>query len=160
MKKINALLSYIKSQYILDLDGIHGVGHWSRVHRNGLYLAERIGANVHIIELFSILHDSRRLSEDVDSHHGLRAAEFVQELREKYLSDIGNSDFDLLIFACKYHNSKMTSNDVTVQVCWDADRLDLWRVGIKPEPKYFSTQIAKDMARNNQNSSLIKEALY
>jgi uncharacterized protein len=32
---------------------------------------------------------------------------------------------------------------VTVQACWDADRLDLWRVGVTPDPLRLATQIAR-----------------
>lgn len=33
------LLKYIKGQYLLDWDGIHGFGHWTRVWRIGMLLA-------------------------------------------------------------------------------------------------------------------------
>ena len=36
--------------------------------------------------------------------------------------------------------------DVTIQTCWDADRLDLSRVGIRPDPKKLCTKAAKDPA--------------
>lgn len=29
------------------------------------------------------------------------------------------------------------------QACWDADRLDLWRVGIQPQLRYLSTPYAR-----------------
>lgn len=32
----------------------------------------------------------------------------------------------------------------TIGVCWDADRLDLTRVGMTPKPKLLSTQAARD----------------
>jgi len=32
--------------------------------------------------------------------------------------------------------------DPTVQTCWDADRLDLGRVGIKPAARYLSLEAA------------------
>lgn len=32
--------------------------------------------------------------------------------------------------ALAYHSDGYTEGDITVQVCWDADRLDLGRVGI------------------------------
>jgi len=32
---------------------------------------------------------------------------------------------------------------VTVQTCWDADRPDLYRVGIKPNPDLLCTEIAR-----------------
>ena len=36
-----------------------------------------------------------------------------------------------------------TEADVTVQTCWDADRLDLGRVGIRPHPRYLCTPAAR-----------------
>ena len=37
-------------------------------------------------------------------------------------------------------------DEVTIQVCHDADRLDIGRVGIRPDPQYFYTAPAKDLA--------------
>ena len=34
-------------------------------------------------------------------------------------------------------------SDVTIQICWDADRLDLGRVGITPHPSRLCTAAAK-----------------
>ena len=39
---------------------------------------------------------------------------------------------DLLIEALTYHSDGYTVGDITVKVCWDADRLDLGHVGIRP----------------------------
>ena len=45
---------------------------------------------------------------------------------------------DLLTFALHEHTSGLTSGDATVACCWDADRLNLWRVGIAPRAEYLS----------------------
>lgn len=37
------------------------------------------------------------------------------------------------------HDVKQNS---CVQACWDADRLDLWRVNIKPDTQYLCTSYA------------------
>ena len=34
--------------------------------------------------------------------------------------------------------------DITVQTCWDADRLDLGRVGIRPDPRRLCTAAARN----------------
>ena len=52
---------------------------------------------------------------------------------------------DLLTEALKYHSDGYTEADITVQVCWDADRLDLGRVGIKPAPHRLCTASAKSV---------------
>jgi uncharacterized protein len=37
----------------------------------------------------------------------------------------------------------MLDGNITVQTCWDADRLDLGRVGTTPDPRYLCTAAAK-----------------
>jgi uncharacterized protein len=47
-----------------------------------------------------------------------------------------------------WHNSDLAkSDDVTVRACWDADRLDLGMVGIKPDPKRLFIEEGKKMAK-------------
>ena len=46
----------------------------------------------------------------------------------------------LLAFACEEHTNGGIGPDPTVGVCWDADRLNLWRVGIIPDPRFLSTK--------------------
>jgi len=58
----NSLLAYIKQQYQLQWDGIHGIDHWTRVWRIGMFLAPLTGANQKVVGLFAFLHD--RLSAD------------------------------------------------------------------------------------------------
>jgi uncharacterized protein len=38
----------------------------------------------------------------------------------------------------RFHNDGELHNDATIQSCWDADRLDLGRVGKRPHPRYLS----------------------
>jgi uncharacterized protein len=40
----------------------------------------------------------------------------------------------------KHHSDGEVSTDKTIQTCWDADRLDLGRVGIFPSPKFLSQE--------------------
>jgi len=56
--------------------------HWLRVERNGLYLAERNGANKTIVSLFAMFHDCMRVNDGNDEGHGLRGAEFAKSLRK------------------------------------------------------------------------------
>jgi uncharacterized protein len=57
--------------------------------------------------------------------------------------DLDSDELELLVYACRYHSDGCTEADLTVQVCWDADRLDLGRVGIRPDPRYLCTEYAK-----------------
>jgi uncharacterized protein len=136
------ILEAVLDEYVLPWDGDHGIAHWARVLENGLRLAEETGANVEVVRLFSLLHDSRRINELAAPGHGPRAAEFARSLRGR-LFDLGDDDFVLLHRACAGHTHCVTDPDVTVRTCWDADRLDLGRVGVTPDPILLCTDVAR-----------------
>ena len=140
--KVIPILKAILEDYSLPWDGDHGVAHWARVMENGLKLAEETGANVDIVRLFALFHDSRRVSEYTDHGHGLRGAELARELRGS-LFQIPDHEFEILHQACAGHTDERTHPDITIQTCWDADRLDLGRVGIMPDPEWLCTEVAK-----------------
>ncbi|WP_182871317.1 hypothetical protein [Stieleria mannarensis] len=139
---LKPILQAILDDYALPVNGDHGVAHWARVLENGLKLAEATGANVEVVSLFAVLHDSRRNNEVTDPEHGPRAAEFAAELRGSVF-DLEDHEFRLLYRACKGHTHERNHPDVTIQTCWDSDRLDLGRVGIMPHPSRLCTEVAK-----------------
>jgi uncharacterized protein len=137
------LIRSILGRYTLPLEGVHGVPHWARVLENGRRLLRLTGANSDVVELFAVFHDSQRINEGIDDGHGLRGAELAGELCgvEYELTD---GDFDLLIQACNLHTEGYVDGDITLQTCWDADRLDLERVGITPRSEKLCTDGARD----------------
>ena len=137
------LIATIRAQFALNWYGIHGIQHWERVRDNGLRLARTTGANPMVVELFAYLHDSRRLDDWEDPGHGARAAAYLRTLRERHF-DISDEEIELLVHACRHHSDGLMEGDVTVLTCWDADRLDLGRVGIRPDPKYLCTSAARN----------------
>src|SRR5262245_8323225 len=82
----------ILEDYALPWHGDHGLAHWARVLQNGLRLAEESGADVDVVTLFAVLHDSRRVNEWSDPEHGPRAAEFAETLRGR-LFDLPDREF-------------------------------------------------------------------
>jgi uncharacterized protein len=139
------LLDLVQNGFALRVSGIHGLAHWMRVRANGLRLAEQTGADPQVVELFAFLHDSQRLNDGRDPQHGARAAEFASTLRGTLLT-LPDEEFELLRYACEYHTNGLTEAHVTVQTCWDADRLDLGRIGIRPDPRYLCTTAAREAA--------------
>ena len=138
------ILQEILDRYTLPVRGYHGVVHWARVLENGLRLAALTGANIEVVTLFALFHDSRRINEHTDTGHGHRGARYARSLRGK-LVHLNDVDFELLFDACSLHTDGLTEGDVTLQTCWDADRLDLGRVGITPEPKLLCTDAARGL---------------
>ncbi len=138
----SGLLAYLKSQFKIDWLGHHGVPHWARVRANGLMLASETGASKHVVELFAYFHDSRRINEHQDHGHGKRGAILAQQLRGRFF-EATDDEMALLVQACNYHSDGLLDDEITVKTCWDADRLDLGRVNIVPEPRYLCTEAAR-----------------
>ena len=61
------------------------------------------------------------------------------------LIELDDRRFELLYEACRLHTDGLTDGDLTLQVCWDADRLDLGRVGITPVPHLLCTDAAREI---------------
>lgn len=137
------LIKQILREYSLPLNGIHGPAHWARVLETGERLAKRTGADIEVVKLFALFHDCRRVNEGMDHGHGRRAAQFAESLRDSVI-DLEERRFGLLSEACTYHTDGKVRGDVTVRTCWDADRLDLGRIGIRLDPRFLCTAAAKD----------------
>ena len=137
------LIESILRRYTLPPGGTHGLPHWARVLENGRRLSRATGARPHVVELFAVFHDCQRTNEGIDDGHGRRGAGFAWELRGADY-ELGEEDFRLLIKACDLHTEGYIDGDITLQACWDADRLDLGRVGITPRPEKLCTVAAKD----------------
>jgi len=138
-----ALIKSLERDFTLGWHGIHGVKHWGRVRANGIRLARATGANTRVVELFAVLHDSRRMNDGYDPEHGMRGAENAVRL-QGVLYQLDDAELELLCQACRSHSDGHTEADITVQTCWDADRLDLGRVGINPAPEKLCTIAARD----------------
>jgi uncharacterized protein len=109
-------------------------------------VAGRSGADIMVVTLFAFLHDACRWDDGADLEHGSRSAELVMEMQGKIFS-ISDNQLILLAEACRYHTYGKCSDDPTIGTCWDADRLDLGRVGIIPNPRYMSTAPGREIAR-------------
>ena len=112
------LLSEIISNFELDLVGIHGIDHWLRVAFNGY-------------TLHTLMNEI-----DVDV-----TGEWIKQNRKKiFLCD---DQIEKLIEACTYHTIEIFSSDITIQACWDADRLDIGRCKPYIDRDFLGTPLAK-----------------
>ena len=139
------LMRAIVAGYSLDLHGVHGLAHWARVLENGRKLACATGADLRIVELFAVFHDARRRNDGRDPGHGRRGAMLAADLRGD-LFELDDAAFALLTEACDLHTDGRTTGDITLLTCWDADRLDLRRCHIVPDPARLGTAAARDPA--------------
>jgi len=157
------ILNRAKKEFKLGLNSVHGIGHWTRVYRNGTILSPITGADLNLIWYFAFLHDVCRENEWKDPEHGVRAAVFIEGLVGAGVLGLSDSDFFELRTAVWFHNGasplEKQTQSITVQTCWDCDRLDLSRPGVGKtiDPNQLFTGAAKnpDMIRD-----AVKRSLY
>lgn len=148
-----AIIEEIVQRFRLDLRGPHGMPHWARVYENAMQIADMLNMDAEdrqVLALFSVLHDSERVTDGPDPDHGTRGAQIAEEMRGTYFQ-MSDRHFAFLHKACKYHNQPVTCADPVVQTCWDADRLDLGRLNIRIDTSFLSNS-------TGQNPSLIEAA--
>jgi uncharacterized protein len=139
------LWEHVCSQFPCRASSLHGPGHWRRVERNGLLLSAHTGANTDVVRLFALFHDSRRENDGLDPEHGARGAEYAARLHGTAFQ-VTDDKFRLLHYACVWHTKGRNHENLTIATCWDADRLDLGRVGIVPDPQRMCTEIGGRVA--------------
>lgn len=156
-------LALVLPQFKLDPKSqIHGIPHWSRVAANGRALCNDMGATLsdrRIVEWFAYLHDACRENDDSDPEHGTRAVALACTARDSGLMpELTELHVDLLCSALAGHSSGATRAQLVIQICWDADRLDLPRVGTTPDPARMCTsagrRIATQLATQRQAQAL------
>lgn len=142
---LKAVFSETQQAYKLGARSDHGPNHWRQVDRLGMVLCKaNPKADKEVVRLFALIHDHLRENEMEDPLHGHRAAKAAPQILEKCGIRLGFDRLNVLLEAIRYHNDGLVSDEPTIGTCWDADRLDLPRVGIIPDPKLLSTQEARD----------------
>lgn len=139
----NELIQIAARGYHLCLRGIHGPIHWARVIDNGKRLAEYYNVNPRIPELFGAFHDCRRTTEDYETNHGRCGADAL--ILHAPRNRLTPCELECAITACRIHTQTLFNFKlpIEVQICLDADRLDLLRIGVVPDPQYLFTAFAK-----------------
>lgn len=127
---------------------IHGLDHWFRTWKNAQMLAGREpSADLQVVALYALFHDSMRVNDGADIGHGLRGYRLWERFNQ--LQDVKQfltyQQGELLFEACAEHSDGRLSTNPTIAVCWDADRLDLHRKGIWPDARYMSTNTARSL---------------
>lgn len=140
---------------------IHGPRHWSHVALLGEKLAEQNNlddSSKRCIKAFAWLHDLWREDDGPDREHGRMAAKMLRTLDCGLVCSLSESEKRLVERACMYHSDGYIAEEAydlgllegidmdedvvitTVGCCWDADRLELLRLGCHPDPELMSTE--------------------
>lgn len=113
------------------------------MRHNGLLLANHYPVDTEVIQWFAFIHDLEWRDDDLDPGHGPRAAVLAKEINDEFMR-LDADQLTTLQAACAEHSDGWVEAEATVMVCWDADRLDLGRVGIYPSARYLCTGTARD----------------
>ncbi len=142
------VIEFAKSRW--SLGDLHGPSHWQRVEYNAYLLSYenkdsktvlRNGIDFTVVRCFAYLHDCCREDDGLDPDHGLRSASLVKSLRDTLLKGLTDEEMDLLERACRFHTKKRKTGNITIDTCFDADRMDLGRVGTIPDPARMATEM-------------------
>ncbi len=120
----------------------HGIYHWARVIQNGRLIAEQNKANINVIIAFAFFHDCQRMNEESDPDHGLRGGTYMLKFENQL--NLSKEEISKVFEACEGHTDIIHHHDKDISTCWDADRLDLMRVGIYPNPQKLNNEAAKN----------------
>lgn len=142
---ITSVQEHVLSNYNEQACGeFHGPDHWKRVATNAILVSRSEGVDPYLPYLFAWVHDSQRENDDYDPEHGPRAAAFLKTESKQLFAFLSPVELNELAHACELHSDGHVDGTKETKASWDADRLDLWRVGIQPTPKYLCTRYAKD----------------
>ncbi|MCW2925503.1 MAG: hypothetical protein JWM98_2907 [Thermoleophilia bacterium] len=156
---IDALLAPVRADASLLDSNAHGENHWRAVARCAVEIRRTDPApDGGVLFLFAVLHDARRESEHRDPEHGPRAARLAERLRAEGLFELDDARMALLVEACELHDTGVTSTDPTIGACYDADRLNLRRVGIEPDAAYLSRPVSSSTGFVDRCSAFDREA--
>lgn len=151
---IERLKDHLEEHSEMWYSPIHGITHWDQVWENAQTIGWNVAADMKVVEYFAYLHDSQRWDEGEDREHGPRAAAFAKEHRD--LFDLSDAQFKLLVKAVAGHTIAMPGDkageDPTLATCWDADRMDIGRVGIVVDSDYLFTDFARELVDLNQEA--------
>lgn len=141
------LHTWVRGQFRLPQDSPHGPSHWRRVEEFGLRLAALTGADPCVVRLFAIFHDAARVGEDHDPGHGTRGAALAVRCHREGGLPLDRRRLMLLLEACDAHTGTIGHRDPTIATCFDADRLDLRRYGMRVDPRLLNTEAARGIVR-------------
>lgn len=148
-------------------DNIHGLEHSQRVERNVLLLSDS-SVNTTVARLFAYFHDACRSmhshtllfnnndssiakpnkERESEAEHGIKAGQLVKSYRNTLLKGLTDNEVEMLATACELHTTTLRTGNATIDICFDADRLDLWRCGIIPRQGKMATSIGAYYAKN------------
>lgn len=127
---------------------IHGIPHLRRVAVTAGRIAASIGEDIESAVVAGFLHDCARNDDGGGTRHAHDSAVLAKKLLSMFYPHL---DAIRLYDAIAQHADGITTKDLLIACVWDADRLDLRRLGIEVNPDLLSTSIARRIVMIRRN---------
>lgn len=139
---------------------LHGPAHWARVFHFGKLLSEKMSLPLQqrqCIQVFAWTHDLARWDDNGGNEHAIAGAYYLDEVVPALFAHLVHDQRELIRAAIRHHADSLAAEEAfhsgwfidlpweksdllnTIGCCWDADRLDLLRLGIEPDHARMST---------------------
>ena len=133
---------------------LHGISHLRRVAILSGRLANAVGEDVESAIVMGFLHDCARRNDKNDIDHARDSEVLARGLIERFYSHL---DVDRICEAIAGHADGDVTSDPFTGCLWDADRLELKRIGRTIDLDLLSTKVAKRLARRRQQGVKFRE---
>jgi uncharacterized protein len=144
----------IVKPFMKNEEGIHGLAHSLRAaHFAKMIAKSECPGSLDDTIIGAFLHDIGRTDDSNDRTHASRSAEIAEELLKRHWPDLNH---EKILFAIMRHGDGLISEDPIIGTIWDADRLDLSRLGIKINPELISTEKARQILTLMKAANLIQ----
>jgi len=166
LKTVRSLAQFACEGPLVDSE-LHGYKHWMSVYRNAVMVAEVAGLHTFspyaaevspdldftaVAILFALFHDCRRNDDGHDVTHGAFGAhallsyvnsgklEFTDEVMAAVMACSAHTVVETPASDLGFTGTEWLDNPLitaAVGMCLDADRIDLRRLGIEPNPRFL-----------------------
>jgi len=124
--------------------GLHGLSHLRRVAILSGRLASATGEDVEAAVVMGFLHDGARTDDKGGNGHAHDSAVLARQLLKMFYPHL---EADRICDAIARHADGEVTGDTLTACLWDADRLELKRIGRTIDLDLLSTRVAKRLAR-------------
>ncbi len=124
---INNIRRFVQNS--TDSNKIHGFGHTERVYNMCIYIGHKLQANLFLLRIAALLHDTGRYTENFNQKNK-NHAEVSAEIALKYINTSNfpfqKSDIENIYHSIQSHSfsNKITPKTLEAKILSDADKLD------------------------------------
>jgi len=118
----------------------HGLPHLRNVSYTAGRIASAVNEDIEAAVVAGFLHDCARQDDNGGREHAYESALMARGIIQEHYPHL---EVERLYACIALHADGKVTEDMLIGSVWDADRLDLARIGIEVREEFLSTLIAK-----------------